>query len=122
MMETPRIPVTVFLSLLMAFASGCTNAPSSQPCQTTGADIAGRRDAVAIAVAALHDQSTYPASDYTLTSAQQIVVEGKDIWRITFKPARLLPRDPSKELIGLGGEIFVNVDLSTKKTEISYGE
>jgi len=106
----------------MAFASGCTHAPSSQSGSSPGADIAGRRDAVAIAVAALQDQSTYPANDYILTSAQQIVVEGKHLWRITFKPTRLLPRDPSNELIGLGGEIFVNVDLSTKKTELSYGE
>ena len=122
MMETSRIFVSVFLPLLMAFTSGCTPPPSSQLSLATGADITGLQDAVAIAVSALHDQSRYPANDYTLTSAQQIVVEGKYVWRITFKPAGLLPKDPSKEAIGAGGEIFVNVDLSTKKPELSYGE
>lgn len=122
MMETSRIPVSAFLPLLMVFASGCMHAPLSQPSPTTGADIAGLQDAVAIAVSALHDQSRYPANDYTLTSAQQIVVKGKYVWRITFKPTRLLPGDPSKDAIGAGGEIFVNVDLSTKKPEFRYGE
>jgi hypothetical protein len=79
-------------------------------------------EAVAIAVSALHDHSPSTDKDYTLTSAQQIIVKGKYIWWITFKPTRFLPKDPSKGPIGKGGEVFVNVDLSTKKTQITYGE
>jgi hypothetical protein len=117
-MKTSLILVSVFLSLLMVLALGCTHNPSSQP----GPDITGLWEAVAIAVSALHDQSRYPANDYILTSAQQIIVDGKYVWLITFKPTSFLPKDPSKGPITLGGEIFVKVDLSTKKTEFTYGE
>jgi hypothetical protein len=79
-------------------------------------------EAVGIAASALHNRYPFTDKDYTLTSAQQIIVDRKYIWRITFKPTELVPKDPSKEPIGKGGETFVNVDLSTKKTEIRYGE
>lgn len=121
-MRTLRIFVSAFLPLLMVFTLGCMHSPSSQPSPATGPDIAGLREAVAIAVSVLHDQSSYQSDEYILTSAQQIVVKGKYVWRITFKPANLLPKDPSKGPIGLGGETFVYVDLNTKKTEIRYGE
>jgi hypothetical protein len=121
-MKISLILVPVFLPLLMVFASGCTHNSLSQPGPTLGPDITSLRDAVDIAVSALHGQSHYPANDYILTSAQQIIVDGKYVWRITFKPVSLLPKDPSKGLIGAGGEIFVKVDLSTKKTEFTYGE
>jgi hypothetical protein len=80
------------------------------------------QDAVEIAVSALYQQSSSPGTDYTLTAVQQIIVNGQYIWLITFKPTKFLPEDPSKGPITMGGEVFVNVDLSTKKTEIRYGE
>ena len=96
--------------------------PVSKPDPTLGTDIKSLQDAVDIAISTLHDNPSVPAFDYTLTAAQQSIIEGKYIWRIVFKPTRFLPEDPSKELIALGGEVFVNVDLSTKATEITYGE
>lgn len=93
-----------------------------EPSPTSRVNIADLQDSVAIAVSSLHDQASYQSNEYVLTSAQQIVVKGKYVWRITFKPANLLPKDPSKGLIGAGGETFVYVDLNTKKTEITYGE
>jgi len=122
MMKAIQITVLAFLPLLIVFASSCTPIPTSKPNSTCQANITTIEEAVGLAVSALQDQSHYPASQYTLTSAQQIIFKGKYIWRITFKPTELLPKDPSKGPIGKGGEIFVNVDLSTKKTEITYGE
>jgi len=122
MMKAIRIPVFAFLPLLIVFASGCTHNPASNPNSTCRADITGLEESVAIAVSALHDLYPSKDKDYTLTSAQQIIVKGKYIWLITFKPTELWPKDPSKGQIGMGGEVFVNVDLSTKKTQITYGE
>ncbi len=51
-----------------------------------------------------------------------LALQGKYIWRLTFKPKRLLPADPAKQIIGLGGEIFINVDLKTRETTVLYGE
>jgi hypothetical protein len=83
-------------------------------------DASGRNEAVQIAITSLHNQAG--SEHFILTSAQQIIVQGQYIWRITFKPENLLPKDPSKGLLTKGGEIFVNVDLKTKTTKISYGE
>ena len=57
-----------------------------------------------------------------LISAQQIIVKGKYIWRITLKPVNLLPKDPSTKAVGLGGEIFINVDLKTDEAKVTFGE
>jgi hypothetical protein len=85
-------------------------------------DVGAIANAIRIAKAAV-EQSRASANEFKLTSAQQLVVKGNYIWRVTFKPTKLLsPKDPSKGLIGLGGEVFVNVDLTTGKTEIRYGQ
>jgi hypothetical protein len=119
------IPSIVALSCVVLLV-GCASSRSHithQPANAaSGADITGLRDAVAIAASAILEQSPYPASDYVLTAARQMTIKGKYIWRVTFKPSQLLPEDPSKEAIGAGGEIFVNVDLKTKKAEIRGGE
>ena len=85
-------------------------------------DDAALRDAVAIANSVVVLQSFQPANDLILTSAQQIFVKGKYVWRITFKPSSLLPKDPSTTPIAVGGEIFVTVDLTTRKSVVTYGE
>ena len=86
------------------------------------ANVSDMNEAVSLGIAAMIEQSHYPKQEYTLISAQQIFHKGKYIWRITFKPTDLLPKDPSEQPIGLGGEIFVNVDLNTKQAEVRYGE
>ena len=111
--------VVALMTLLFVFCIGCASVVTQQ---TAHVDIPGMQDAVTIATSALHDQSHYIADNWTLISAQQIPIEGCYVWRITFKPTRLLPKDPSKGNIGAGGEVFVNVDQVTKKTEIRYGE
>ena len=132
--ETVRVAITgvqvralqiAILVSLPTFASLCTGCRHSTPPQrspTPSVDTAGLQRAVAVAISALHQQSHYAADNYTLTSAQQILVRGQYTWRITFKPTSLIPKDPSKEPGGLGGEIFVNIDSLTQKTEIGFGE
>jgi len=117
-------PVTVWaiLPLLAALNTGCMQSTPPQVGPAAGADTSGLQRAVAIAVPAIHEQSHYPQDGYTLTSAQQIIVKDRYIWRITFKPTKMIPKDPSSGPMGAGGEIFVNVDPITQKPEIGYGE
>lgn len=92
---------------------------------TLSADMRNLQKAIDIAIPALYKDTTLQKIDYnfyTLTAVQQIIIKNKYIWRVTFKPKEFLPEDPSKEFITLGGEVFVNIDLSTKETEITYGE
>ncbi len=85
-------------------------------------DDAALRKAVSIAKSAAVEQSFQPANDLVVLSAQQMFFDGKFVWRVTFKSASLLSKDPSKSPIAKGGEIFVNVDMSTKKSVVRYGE
>jgi hypothetical protein len=112
----------VVLSLLLVLCFGCVHSAARPPSSAARVDTAGLQDTVAVATSALQGQSHSSAENWTLTSAQQVLVKNRYVWRITFKPTRLLPKDPSQGLIGLGGEVFVNVDPMTKKTEIRFGE
>jgi hypothetical protein len=99
--------------------------PVTKPKTMLRSDTRNLQEAIDIAIPALYKDANLPTIDnplYILTSVKQIIIKNKYIWRVTFKPRELLPVDPSKGGLGLGGEVFVNVDLSTKKTEISYGE
>ncbi|MBM4026356.1 MAG: hypothetical protein FJ280_13280 [Planctomycetes bacterium] len=78
--------------------------------------------AISIAVPTVAERLRSPADAHILTGVQQFVRDGKYVWRVTFKPARLLSKEPSREPLGLGGEVFVDVDLNTGTTEIRYGE
>lgn len=68
-----------------------------------------------------------PLDTLKLILAKNLVVKGDGtvaphLWRLTFKPARLLPMGPS-DPIGAGGEIFVEVDLTAGRARITgYGE
>lgn len=77
--------------------------------------------AVAVATAKLR-ATVEPSSDYKLIRAELTWAKGKYVWLVTYKPIKLLPDDPSKGLIGAGGEVFITVDLKTGKTEVRYGE
>ena len=61
-------------------------------------------------------------SEYKLINAKMICVKGKYVWLVTYKPAKLLPEDPSTAIIGAGGEVFLSVDLKSGQTEVRYGE
>lgn len=77
--------------------------------------------AVSIGTAKL--QSTLPsASDYKLIRAELVWRKEKYTWRLTFKLAKLLPKDPLQTPIGKGGEVFMDIDLDTEVVVIRYGE
>ena len=112
--------ILVFVPLLAAAlaVSSCAHCSRRQ----STANVALMNEAVLLGITAVGKQSHYPKQGYTVVSAQQMFHGGKYIWRVVFKPARLLPKDPSTLAIGLGGEVFVNVDLNTKETVVTYGE
>jgi hypothetical protein len=114
--------VVAALSMLLALCVGCARFTAPHPESPVRVDTTGLQEAVAVATSTLHGQLHGSADDYTLTSAQQLLVKNRYVWLITFKPTRLLPKDPSKEPGGAGGEVFVNVDPVTKKAEIRGGE
>ena len=76
--------------------------------------------AITVALAAARGGG-HPMDEYTLTAAERLIRGSKYIWRITFRPNELLPSDPQTPG-GLGGELFVHVDMETGKTEILFGE
>jgi hypothetical protein len=77
--------------------------------------------AVTLSIAKLESTVKSP-SDYKLIKVELMWTTGKYTWRVTYKPAKLLPQDPSREKIGAGGEIFVDVDLDTEQVEVRHGE
>ncbi|MBN1972343.1 MAG: hypothetical protein JW787_01795 [Sedimentisphaerales bacterium] len=79
-------------------------------------------EAINLAIPALKKDVLANKTEYILTAVQQNIRGGKYIWRVTFKPKELVPDDPSEGPHTLGGEVFVNVDLGTKSTVITYGE
>ena len=76
--------------------------------------------AVAVATAKLQATVTSPA-DYKLIGVELAWVKGEEVWRTTYKLSRLLPKNP-EELIGAGGEVFINVDLKKAQATVRYGE
>jgi len=81
-------------------------------------------EAVNMAASAVVNQR-HSLEDLTVVAVQQIFHQGKYIWRITLKPSRLLPQAVDGDAIqpiGKGGEIFVNVDLATQQTQLTFGE
>jgi hypothetical protein len=111
-----------FALLLIALCVGCARSVLLTPNSAPHVDATGLQDAIAVATSALQGQSQSTVDRWTIISAQQILIKGCYVWQITFKPTKLLPKEPSKEIIGAGGEVFVNVDSMTKKTEIRFGE
>ncbi len=96
------------------FLGGCTTSPQ----QAVQSDL---DRAVTIASSTI-EQEGYAISEYTLTAAARLVHQDQWIWRITYKPNDLLPENPATKPVGLGGELFVNVDLKTDKAVITHGE
>lgn len=81
------------------------------------------RRALELGVKLLSD--SVAAETYKLISGENLIASpdgGPSVWRLTFKPRRLIPA-ASNERVGAGGELFVKVDLATGQAEISgYGE
>ena len=66
-------------------------------------------------------------NDYKLIRVENLYLPlrgylGPHIWHLTFKSRGLIPKD-DKEPVGLGSEIFIQVDMNTKKAKLlGYGE
>ena len=95
--------------------------PGKQPPQANHAEASDLNEAVSIGTAKLAELKK-PAEKFKLVGAEQRILKDKYIWLLTFKSAELLPVDPAKQLIGLGVEIFIKIDLKTKETTVTYGE
>ena len=106
------LPIMV---VLVSMIGACAH-PADRRAETADLD-----RAVAIALEAL-DGRGRTSSDVKLVGASQLVLEGRYVWRVTFKPLHLLPDDPSRGKIGAGGEVFVNVDLGTGMAVVRWGE
>jgi hypothetical protein len=103
---------------ILAASKGSTSSSTTKP--TVSVDTRSLQDAVELAITALNNQTSRLPDNYVLIATEQRFIERKYIWRITFKPMRLIPEDPLKAV--KGGETFIDVDLSTKNTKITYGE
>jgi hypothetical protein len=98
--------------LLLALAGAC------QSRVAPGAEVLNR--AVALASEAAAEQ--LGSEEYRLIGAEWVIHQRVWIWRITYKPERLLPANPAEEIGAMGGELFVNVNLATGDCTIRYGE
>ncbi|MHC4669894.1 MAG: hypothetical protein ACYTFD_16005 [Planctomycetota bacterium] len=116
-----RHPAVLALLLLVFPVASCRPSGELSTSETRQPETEHLNRAVAIGLAESAD-ARRPGGEYRLVGARQVLVDGKYVWRITFKPCRLLPDDPSTQKIGLGGEIFMNVDLETEVATIGYGE
>jgi hypothetical protein len=80
------------------------------------------RDAVSLATAFLPSLSLAP-DEYRVILVENILSGERASparWRIGFKRRALLPAQPDGK-IGKGGEVFVEVDTSTRQTERAKG-
>lgn len=114
-----RVCTAAGLVLALVFPAACSSSPMNQSGISSQPETSELYRAVSIAVARSVNVLE-SRGEFKLISAQQVIVNGKYIWRITLKPVSLLPDDPSTREIGAGGEIFVNVDLDTEEAIITY--
>ena len=116
-----RVCIAIGLVLTLVFIASCSGSEGIQSKIASQPETSELYRAVSIAVTKSADVRE-SRGELKLVSVQQIIVNGKYIWRITFKPVSLLPDDPSAQEIGAGGEIFVNIDLNTEEAIVTYGE
>ena len=116
-----RVYITVGLMLTLVFTASCPSSKGIQSNIASQPEASELYKAVSIAITRSADVRE-SRGEFKLVSAQQIIVNGEYIWRITLKPVSLLPDDPSTQEIGAGGEIFLNVDLKTEEAIVTYGE
>lgn len=104
--------------LIFGISAVCAAPKASEPAGPQTADLAR---VFMLSITKLQSVTKSPA-DYKLIKVEMTWAKGKYVWRATYKPARLLPNDPSKEAVGAGGEIFIDIDLTADKAEVKYGE
>jgi hypothetical protein len=89
--------------------------------KTPRPDTAELAKAIALTTVTLQGTVDSPG-DYKLVKMEQTWVRGKYAWESTYKLRKLVPENPSAELIGMGGEVFITANLETGQTEVRYGE
>lgn len=115
-----RLPPAVLLLALLLGACG-PDPTGSDAGARVRPETDGLRKAVALALPEL-DRARRGDEPVQLVRAERMVLEGRSIWRMTFKPTHLIPEDPAQDMWGMGGEVFVNVDLDGGTTTHAYGE
>lgn len=113
-----RVLAAVGMVAFCIFNISCNSVDSDKALQPETTDI---HKAISIAVRSLSGHVKSPC-EYKLTGAEQYLHDGKYLWRVTFKPQKMLPQNPATQVIGAGGEVFVLVDTNTKETIITSGE
>jgi hypothetical protein len=107
----------LLLLLLVVGACRSPEAFETHPSETKRLD-----RAISIALARTADLRREHGKEYRLIGAEQMILDEKYVWRVTFKPLHLLPDDPATGIVGAGGEIFVNVDLGDETATVGFGE
>lgn len=114
----------LLLRTLLTLGAGLA-ALASAACSATGtARSTPTTERLERAVAIALDASTDARSgdEHRVTGATERILDGRYIWRVTLKPVNLLPADPAASPVGLGGEIFVDVDLAANSSELRFGQ
>jgi len=112
------IRALALLPMLLLLGACGGDRPASWTAAPEAADL---MRAMAIAHTA-YEKVEASARPHRLVGVEQFVRPEGYVWRATYKLTSLLPEDPSEDFVGMGGEVFVNVDPTTGKTEIRYGE
>ncbi len=113
------LSAAIFLALLLTACGPERTAPNAEARFRPETD--DLMKAVALALPEF-DQARRGAEPFKLIGAEQLILDGKYVWRVTLKTTHLLPEDPSSEPVGLGGEVFVIVDLESGTVTHAYGE
>lgn len=115
-----RRPLPLALSLLLLLAACGADRRAVAPSWTDAPEAAAFTKAMAPAWSGYEEARKSPGP-YRFIGMEQFITSEAILWRATWKPESLLPDKPN-ELIGLGGEIFVTVNLATGESKIGYGE
>ena len=68
------------------------------------------------------NESKEDLNEFDIVKAENLLAKGPDVWLITFKLKRIIPKKKGG-IIGAGGEVFITAELDINSAKISgYGE
>lgn len=114
-------PCTAPFLCCLLLASACSCVPAKASPDKPGPATEDLARAVSLASAALGERPDAP-EDMVAIGARQTIRDGRYVWIVTFKLARLLPADPSTGIVGLGGELRARVDLRSGDVVVGGGD
>jgi hypothetical protein len=116
----------IIIFAFLVFTVSCKQAGSSR--FSYSHDVSPSEDCrIAISLAEELLSTLKEPNNYKLISVENLYLPtrrylGPHLWHLTFKLKDLIPKEDKKP-VGLGGEIFIQVDMSTKKAKLlGYGE